>query len=110
MCPQCGTVFGDPSREQHEAAPEVWVAAQIARLRAMTYPELLALRDSPQHFEVPVDDGRFVLHGEFEVLWDDPRKRAGAVRVIVAIWNDAGGRPLASDDFIRAPDGSFVGE
>lgn len=110
MCPHCGTVFGDPSREYHEAVPEAWVAAQIARLRAMTYEELLALLDAPQHFAVPVDDGRFVLSGEFEVCWDDPSKRAGDLRVIVGIWNDAGGRALASDDFIRAADGSFVGE
>jgi hypothetical protein len=67
--------------------------------------------DAPQHFEVPVDDGRFVLSGEFEVFWDAaPRQGAGTLRVIVAIWNDDAGRPLASDGFIRAPDGSFVGE
>ena len=109
-CPHCGTVLGDPNREQHEAVPETWVAAQIARLRGMTYEELLALREAPQHFEVPVDDGRFLLSGEVEAFWDDPRKGAGDLRVIVAIWNDAGGRALASDAFIRAPDGSFVGE
>jgi hypothetical protein len=27
----------------------------------MTYDELLARLNSPQHFDVPVDDGRFVL-------------------------------------------------
>jgi hypothetical protein len=110
MCPHCGTVFGDPNREQHEAVPATWVAAQIGRLRRMTYEELLARLDSPEHFDVPVDDGLFVLSGETVVFWDDPKKRAGDVRVTVAIWNDAGGRALVSDDFIRSPDGSFVGE
>jgi hypothetical protein len=109
-CPHCGTVFGDASREQHEAVPETWVAAQIGRLRAMAYEDLLGLRDSPEHYEVPVDDGRFPLSGEVQVFWDDPGKAEGDLRVTVAIWNDAGGRPLASDAFIRAPDGSFVGE
>lgn len=73
--------------------------------------ELLALRDSPQHYEVPVDDGRFLLSGEVQVFWDaEPRQAKGNLRVMVDIWNDAGGRPLATDDFIRAPDGSFVDE
>jgi hypothetical protein len=110
ICPHCGTVFGDPSRGQHEAVPETWVAAQIGRLRTNTYDELLTLRDAPQHYDVPVDDGRFLLGGEVEVFWDDPKNAAGNLRVSVGIWNDAGGRPLAEDDFIRAPDGSFVGE
>jgi hypothetical protein len=46
------------------------------------------------------------------VFWDDlrPNGRSDDLRVIVAIWNDAGGSALASDDFIRAADGSFVGE
>ena len=110
MCPHCGTVFGDPNREQHEAVPEAWVAAHIARLRAMTYEELVTHCGSPQHFEVPVDDGRFVLSGEVEVFWDMPEKRAGNLRVMVAIWNDAAGSPIAHDDFIRSPDGSFVDE
>jgi hypothetical protein len=109
-CAHCGTVFGDTSREQHEVVPEMWVAAQIGRLRAMTYEGLLGLSASPQHYEVPVDDGRSLLSGEVQVFWDDPGKAEGDLRVIVAIWNDAGGRPLASDDFIRALDGSFVDE
>jgi hypothetical protein len=110
ICPHCGTAFGDPNREQHEAVPETWVAAQIDWLRAKTYDELLTLRDLPQHYEVPVDDGRFLLSGEVQVFWDDPAKAAGDLRVLVSIWNDGGGRPLAEDNFIRAPDGSFVDE
>jgi hypothetical protein len=110
LCPHCGTVFGDPNREQHEVVPEAWVTAHIARLRAMTYEQLLARRDSPQHYEVPVDDGRFVLSGEIQVFWDHPNRQSSDLRVIVTIWNDAGGKPLASGGFIRAPDGSFVGE
>jgi hypothetical protein len=110
ICPHCGIVFGDPDREHHEAVPEVWVAAQITRLRDMTYEELVPLVNTGEHYDVPVDDGRFLLAGEVHVFWDDPKKETGDLRVTVAIWNDAGGRALASDDFIRAPGGSFVGE
>ena len=49
---------------------------------------------------------------ETQVYWDDERERRN-LRVIVDIW-DAGKRvsigSIAKDDFIVAPDGSFVGE
>jgi hypothetical protein len=106
VCPRCGTVFADTDREQHAAIPEQWVAAQIARLQAMSYDELRAQLDQPQHYEIPLDDERFWLSGETEVVWDNPGKPDGNLRVLVGIWNDNGGFALASDGFMRAPDDS----
>jgi hypothetical protein len=110
-CPHCGTPLGDPNREPHAVLPETWVDGQIRRLRAMAYQELRAMVDAPEQYEVPVDDGDLVLIGETTVFWDDPRKAEGDLRVRVGIWRDASRRrALASDEFIRAPDGSFIGE
>jgi hypothetical protein len=79
----------------------------VERLRAQTYGELLRYRE-PETFEVVGGSGTgYQL--EIEAIWDDKRKRT--LRVMAAI-DDGGWRayfPL-SDDFIVAPDGSFVGE
>jgi hypothetical protein len=85
-------------------------ADKIAVLRQMPYQELHAWaeRGKVETESVLAQSGRdYQL--EVQALWDD-RKR-GHVRVMVSV--DEGGRrafmPL-TDDFIMAPDGSFVGE
>jgi hypothetical protein len=48
--------------------------------------------------------------GEINVFWDEGE--GGALRVMVDVCEPKPGvmRSIASDDFIRASDGSFVGE
>lgn len=91
-----------------EEAGEI-LAAYVARYRAKSYAELVALIGDVQVHEAAGDSGAgYVL--EFDVLWD--RKPNGDIRVVGGI-DDGGLRsafaPL-SDDFILTPDGDFVGE
>jgi len=55
-------------------------------------------------------DGKsFIL--ETQVVWDD--REQWNLRVLVDVWDPAKRvslGPIAKGDFIRAPDGSFVGE
>ncbi len=65
---------------------------------------------APVHrsFETPAGQPLIL---ESQILWDD--RREGNLRVIVDVWDPAkrvSFGSLAKDDFIRAPDGSFVGE
>jgi hypothetical protein len=50
------------------------------------------------------------LIGETQVFWDDGEP--GPLRVIVDVCEPKPGivRSIASEDFIRAPDGSFIDE
>lgn len=86
------------------------VAAEIAALRRRPYPELRRLAD-PANVETREVSGRSGTKYQLviEAAWDDTARRH--VRVIVAI-DDGGWRALLplADDFIIAPDGSFVGE
>jgi hypothetical protein len=83
---------------------------KLAELRNMRYEELHAWAESRR---VGVEDvvgrsGR-KYHLEIQSMWDG--RKGEDVRVIVAV-DDGGWRsfmPL-SDDFIMAPDGSFVDE
>jgi hypothetical protein len=89
-----------------------WVAAEIARLRGLSYGELLALEGDPIDRELRVSSGEMlVMHTQ--VLWDDRRGVGRPLRVIVDVWWPGSPkrviRSLAVDDFIRGPDG-FVGE
>ena len=49
---------------------------------------------------------------EVEVFWDDPRVPHGNLRVIAAIDDGRGWRSISplNGSFIKAPDGTFVGE
>ena len=80
----------------------------VAGLRAQSRVELLKLLDLPESFTVTASSGTD-YQIEVDAVWD--RKPDGDLRVMVLI--DDGGwsafRPM-SDDFIVAPDGTFVGE
>jgi hypothetical protein len=94
----------------HEEA-SAWVAAEVARLRALDYPELLRHQGHALHCEMLSCSGE-VLVRETQVFWDDKKRQT--LRVIVDVWRPKKrgiilGR-RASDDFIRAPDGSFIDE
>jgi hypothetical protein len=80
----------------------------MARYRERTHAELAAAIGQPDIAEVRGVSG-ISYQIEIQVLWDDRKRRN--LRVLGAI--DDGGlralRPL-SEDFIMAPDGSFLGE
>ena len=81
---------------------------RVADLRLVPYDELLRFLDKPEVAEVVAESGR--LYGiEIEAFWDD--RRGGNLRLVVAI--DDGGwsafSPMTAD-FIKSPEGGFVGE
>jgi hypothetical protein len=88
-----------------------WVAAEVERLRGLTYEDLVGLEGQREHRAMDTAAGKGLVL-ETQVYWDDQRERRN-LRVIVDVW-DAGQRvsvgSIAKDDFIVAPDGSFVGE
>jgi hypothetical protein len=95
---------------------EAWVVEQILRLRRSSYEELLTHLDQPIHEELRTASGKTVIR-ETQVFWDGGRD--GPLRVMVDVWDPRSGakrrwwrgiRSLAIDDFILAPDGTFVGE
>lgn len=79
----------------------------VADLRKLTWEELVKRIGQPTTEEIPTENGDYQI--EVQCFWDaTPRKD---VRVLVAI--DGGSiSPLSPqcDDFITAPDNSFVGE
>jgi len=82
--------------------------SQVDHLRAMSYHDLLGLMDKETVTEVDGSPGRRYTI-ETSVFWDGAKDRD--LRVMVSI-DDGGWRAYAplTDDFIMAPDGSFVGE
>lgn len=94
----------------HEVAPRI--AAEVTRLRQVPYDALAALVDRPDIFTDFTASTGADLVMDTIVLWDD--KRRGDVRVIVNVWWPGDGRrvkhSLASDSFIVAPNGTFIGE
>jgi hypothetical protein len=93
----------------HHEPAATWVAAEIARLRSLTYDDLLALQGLSEHQSVETDDGK-MLGMESQVVFDDREQRN--LRVLVDVWDASRivSRSIARADFIKAPDGSFVGE
>lgn len=84
------------------------LAEQLASYRALTYPELAERVDTVEIAELRAPSGvEYQLEVQF--CWDS--KPNGDVRVIGSI-DDGGWRTFAplSDDFIRAPNGTFVDE
>lgn len=81
---------------------------QIRQLRRLAHDELVRYLD-PAAFERPAASGR-MYQVEVSALWDDPKRRH--LRVIVAV-DDGTGVRLSDhlrDNFIIAPDDSFIGE
>ena len=87
-----------------------WVSDEVGRRRQMGYEELLQMKNKPIHVNVTLDSGD-ILVGESIVFWDDQREQRN-LRVIVDVWDPRRrvSRSIVSEDFIRAPDGSFIGE
>ena len=89
---------------------EAWklLCSHLNRYRQMSYADLSAQMTGPISLEIQQpDSGWYQI--EIEILMDDPS--TGNFRVIGSI-DDGGWRaffPL-SEDFIMAPDGSFIGE
>jgi hypothetical protein len=84
---------------------------QVARWRATSWDGLReALHEQPVVYEIRGSTG-VNYHFEILLMWDDPRKETN-LRVILASDDGNGWRMsgLRGDGFIKAPDGSFVGE
>lgn len=90
-----------------QEASEVLVR-KLNQLRNSSYSGLVDLIKNPAIDEVQALSGT-TYQIEVQAVWDDRKK--GHLRVIVSV-DDRGWRAIApiSDDFILAPDGSFVGE
>ena len=84
------------------------LTAHLARYRAHPYSRLAELVGSVETEDVRGTDGT-IYQLEVEFFWDD--KKNGDIRVLAAL--DGGGisafRPM-TDDFIKAPNGEYVGE
>jgi hypothetical protein len=85
------------------------LAQQLTKWRDRSYAELSQLLDADcESIEVTGPSGA-VYQIEIRAIWDD--QPGGVIRVIGSV-DDGGWRaflPL-TDDFLRAPDGSFVDE
>ena len=84
------------------------LASHLAGCRPYPYSRLLELVGSVETADIRGADGR-KYQLEVEFFWDD--KKDGDIRVLAAI----DGGPISSltpmtDSFIKAADGSFVGE
>jgi hypothetical protein len=93
------------NREQAQSI----LSAEIERLRQLGYEELISrLLDKQETFERAAPDGT-PYQVELQGFWDD--QASGKLRVFVNV-DDGCWRAFVplSDGFIRAPDGSFVGE
>jgi len=84
------------------------LAEQLARYRTNSYARLRDLIDSQDVLEIRGPSGA-VYQLEIEAVWDE--RPEGNLRVIGSI-DDRGVRALVpiTDDFILAPNGSFIGE
>lgn len=85
------------------------LATELARCRQQPYDDLVTQINAPKQVIEVVGPSGTRYYMAVVVHWDgEPR---GNVRVIATI-DDGGARAFVpmSDDFIKAPDGSFVGE
>lgn len=82
--------------------------AQLGRYRERSYKELVELVDQSETQEIVSPSG-VAYQLEIQIFWDD--MPGGNLRVLASV-DDGGWRAFAplNDDFILAPDGSFVGE
>jgi hypothetical protein len=93
----------------YEQAAAAWVATEVERLRSLSYDDLLAMESQREHRTMETADGR-TLGLETQIFWDDRQRQN--LRVMVDVWDPSKriSRSIVKNDFIRAPDGSFVGE
>lgn len=93
-----------------ESEARTMLATRLSALRRLTYEELVdRLLDRAETEETVAASGRW-YQIEIQGFWDS--RPGGALRVMGSIDDGKGWRtfnPL-TDDFIIAPDGSFVGE
>ena len=84
---------------------------ELEVIRGKSYEELSTLIGSPLNFERKSPSG-IEYQVEIQAFWDTPRDAYGNLRVIASI--DDGRFPSAfmpiSADFIKSPDGHFIGE
>jgi len=84
---------------------------EVVEICSKSYEELAVLIGSPLNFERKGPSGA-AYQIEIQAFWDNPRSSGGNLRVIASI--DDGKFPSAiipsSTDFIKSPDGNFVGE
>ena len=81
---------------------------QLERWRERSWSQLRKEVSQSHRFEVNAESGTW-YQGQVQVFWDD--KPDGAIRVMASI-DDGGLRAFVplTDDFILAPDGTFIGE
>ena len=97
-----------PDAHEKEQA-QAWVAAEITRLRNVSYAELAAREGEALHLDVFDERGKtWILETQF--FWDDRERQH--IRVVVDVWDPSRriSFGMGADAFIVAPDGSFVGE
>jgi hypothetical protein len=83
---------------------------RVTQLRGMSYADLRsAFLKRPTCAEVVGPSGH-LYQVETEAIWDD--RRLGHLRVLVAVDDGRGWAALIplTEDFIIAPDGSYIGE
>jgi hypothetical protein len=93
-----------------EAEARALLDAEVERLRALAYEELKNLLDAEAEQITGSSGTMYTI--ETQAFGDDPRGHSGDIRVMVSIDDGRGWRAFAplTTSFIRAPDGSFVGE
>ena len=87
---------------------KVILAKELDSYSQRSYNDLLYLLDSQDTIEIKASSG-VIYQLEFEAIWDG--KKGGNLRIMGGI-DDGGIRSLfpLTNDFILAPDGTFVGE
>jgi hypothetical protein len=103
-----GVPQSEPLTDEREARRVL--GAKVEQLRSLAYDELRRLKDS-DNWRVAEDidgpSGRS-YQLETEVSWDDEAQRH--LRVHVTLYEEGFASRRLTDDFIMAPDGTFVDE
>lgn len=104
----------------NEAEARRLLADKVAQLRALGYERLRSMNTTrhvvlgvqfgghPSELDEVTADSGLLYQLETDVMWDD--KKGGNLRVIVTLFEDCLVSRTLTDDFIIAPDGTFVGE
>jgi hypothetical protein len=93
-----------PGHEQEAAA---WVSTEIQRLRTLSYEDLAAQEGLREHRPMETAEQKALVM-ETMIFWDDGERQN--LRVMVDVWDPSKhiSCSIVIDDFIRAPDGSFI--